>query len=102
VGKGRIARQMPERDPAAIARALVVAALLYRRWDPELVEPADLARCRETYRDSATGRFNAAAFQALAEGVRALAEARKLEPRSVEQIARLLARAMDQLAAAAG
>jgi hypothetical protein len=100
-GKDRIARQMPGMDRAAVARCLVASALLYRRWDPELVEPADLARCRETYRDPATGRFNAAAFQSLAEALRALAGARKLDARSVEQVARLLARAMDQLAASA-
>jgi Family of unknown function (DUF6178) len=102
VGKDRIARQMPGTAPAALTRALVAAALLYRRWDPELVEPADLDRCRETYRDPATGRFNAAAFQSLAEALRALAAARKLDARAVEQVARLLARAMDQLAAATG
>src|SRR5262249_7987113 len=31
VGKDRIARQMPERDPACVTRTLVVTALLYRR-----------------------------------------------------------------------
>src|SRR5205823_284680 len=96
VGKARIARRMvppspgdagegapaapesgktPERrkpDAAEIARSLIVAAVLYRHWDPALVEPADLARFRETYRDPVTERFNAAAFHALAEAVRAL------------------------------
>jgi hypothetical protein len=122
VGKARIARRMavpapsdaggsapaageaagsPERrapEAAEVARALVVAAILYRHWDPALAEPADIDRFRQTYLDPATGRFNEAAFRALAEAIRALAAERNLAPDALQEIARLLARAMDELA----
>ena len=39
--------------------ALVVAAILYRYWDPGLVQPEDLARFRAAYLDPDTGRFTA-------------------------------------------
>jgi hypothetical protein len=99
VGKEKIARLMPEQKPAEIARLLVTAVLLYRRWDPELVEPEDMERCRATYLDAATGHFNTAAYQALAEAIHTLAAAKQFIPRAVEEIARHLARAMDELAA---
>jgi hypothetical protein len=102
VGKARIERLMPERSPAEIARLLVTAVLLYRRWDPELVEPDDRERCRATYLDAASGQFNAAAYQALAEAIHTLAAAKQFIPRAVEEIARLLAQAMDELAAGKG
>jgi hypothetical protein len=100
VGKARVTRHKPDSDTGALTRALVVAAVLYRLWDPALVEPADLERFRSTYLDPATGRWSAAAYRALAEAVRALAAERNLEPRTVGKIARLLSQAMDELAAA--
>jgi hypothetical protein len=101
VGKDQVVRQMADRGTAAVVRLLVVAALLYRRWEADLVETGDVERCRETYLDPATGRFLPTAYQALAEATRDLAVRRKLTPRSTEEIARLLAQALDELAAAA-
>jgi hypothetical protein len=101
VGKARVARAMVERDVPTVARLLVTAAILYRRWEPDLLEPGDPERCRERYLDPASGHFSAAAFQALAEATRDLAVKRKLTPRATEEIARLLAQTLDELAAAA-
>jgi hypothetical protein len=99
VGKARIALRMQDATAAALTRSLVVAAILYRHWDPALVEPADHQRFRETYLDPATGRFTPAAYHALAEAIRTLAAERKLDTATLQDIARLLARAMDELAA---
>ncbi|MCL6650626.1 MAG: hypothetical protein K6U89_20220, partial [Chloroflexi bacterium] len=101
VGKERVARHMSEQDAPLLARRLVVGAILYRRWEPDLVEPKDLERCRETYLDPATGRFSAAAFRALAEATRDLTVKRKLQPNATEEIARFLAATLDQIAATA-
>jgi hypothetical protein len=98
VGKARITRHKPDSDTGTLTRALVVAAVLYRLWDPALVEPADRERFRSTYLDPATGRWSAAAYRALAEAVRALAAERNLESTTIEKIARLLSLAMDELA----
>jgi hypothetical protein len=102
VGKTRIARRMEgkEVDAPTLTRALAVAAILYRHWDPALVEPGDEDRFRQTYLDEATARFNPAAFRALAEALRTLAAERKLDPADLQAAARLLARAMDELATA--
>jgi hypothetical protein len=100
VGKARIARRKPDADTGTLTRALIVAAVQYRLWDPALIEPADLARFRETYRDPTTGRWSPAAYRALAEALQTLAAERKLEALTVQKIARLLARALDDLAAA--
>ena len=102
VGKARITRRKADADTGTLTRALIVAAILYRLWDPALVEPADLARFRETYLDPATGRWSPAAYRALAEALQTLAADRKLEPRAVQKIACLLARALDDMTAAPG
>jgi hypothetical protein len=100
VGKARIARRKADAGTGTLTRALIVAAVLYRLWDPALAEPADLARFRQTYLDTATGRWSQAAYRALAEALQTLAADRTLEPRAVEKIARLLAQALDDMAAA--
>jgi uncharacterized protein DUF6178 len=100
VGKARITRRTPDAGTGTLTRALIVAAVLYRLWDPALAEPADLARFRQTYLDTTTGRWNQAAYRALAEALQTLAADRKLEPAAVQKIARLLARALDDMAAA--
>jgi hypothetical protein len=99
VGKARLLPRL-DRYPntAALTRALAISAVLYRFWDPLLVGPGDLERFGRTYLDPATGRFNEAAYRSLAEAIRSLAAERKLEPNAVTEIARLLARAMDELA----
>lgn len=97
VGKARIARRKPDADTGTLTRAMLVAAVQYRLWDPALAEPADLARFRETYLDPATGGWSQAAYRALAEALQALAADRKLEAHVVQKIARLLARALDEL-----
>jgi hypothetical protein len=101
VGKEQVIRHLPDRDAATVTRLLLVAALLYHRWEADLVEPADTERCRATYRDSDTGRFTPAAYHTLAEALGELALRRKLTPRATEEVARLLARALDELAAGA-
>ena len=103
VGKARIEQRLPRyKDTGALTRALVAAAILYRFWDPLLVEAADLKRLRETYLDTVTGHFNEAAYRALAEAIRTLATERKLQAPVVEEIARHCARAMDELASGKG
>jgi hypothetical protein len=99
VGKARITRRKPDADTGTLTRALVVAAVQYRLWDPALIEPADLARFRETYQGPTTGRWSPAAYRALAEALQTLAAERKLEALTVQKIARLLAHALDALAA---
>jgi hypothetical protein len=84
---------------AAVTRSLVVAAILYRYWDPGLVQTEDLARFRAAFVDPETGRCTATAFRALAEAIHTLAADRKLEARAVEEISRLLSCALDELAA---
>lgn len=101
VGREQIARHLPNRDAATVTRLLVVAALLYRRWELDLVEPEDSERCRATYLDRESGRFNPAAYQSLAEATRDLAVRRQFTPRATEEIVRLLARTLDELAAGA-
>lgn len=100
VGKAKIVPRMARYpSTASLTRSLTVAAVLYRFWDPLLVDAADLERFCATYRDPATGRPNEVAYRALAEAIRALATERKLEPAAVTDLARVLARAMDELAA---
>ena len=58
VGKARLMPRMARYpNTASLTRALAVAAVLYRFWDPLLVEPGDLERFCRTYLDPATGRF---------------------------------------------
>jgi Family of unknown function (DUF6178) len=102
VGKAKIAPRMARYpNTASLTRSLTAAAIMYRFWDPLLVDAGDLERFCETYRDAATGRPNEAAYRALAEAIRTLATERKLAPAAVTDVARVLARAMDELAAGA-
>jgi hypothetical protein len=87
VGKEHVACHLPNRTAADVARLLVVAALLYRRWEADL--------------DPETGCFTPAAYQALAEATRDLALRKKLTPRATEEIVRLLAQTLDELAGGA-
>lgn len=98
VGKARIARRKADTDTATLTRDLIIAAVMYRLWDPALVEPADRERFRATYWDATAGRWSPAAYRALAEAVRALAAERSLQPEAIEKIALLLSRAMDEMA----
>jgi hypothetical protein len=100
VGKARILRRKRDADTDPLTRDLLVAAVLYRLWDPALVEAADRARFRSRYLDAETGRWSPAAYRALAEALQTLARDRKLGSSAVEKIARLLAHSLDDMAAA--